>query len=218
MALVSGEAGIGKTRLVAELEARADGWLVLHGECLEFGGGEVAYAPVVAALRDLPAEWLQTYLGERSGEARAALAAVFPREAPGGGGPGRLYELLLELLGALERPVLLVLEDLHWADRSTLTLLAFLARNLRAQPIVVVATYRTDDALPADLRRLAGELCRRRTVLKVELDAAGARRRGAAARGDRRRRYRPRASTSCTPAPAAIRSSWRPCSRRARRR
>ncbi|MDA0160235.1 AAA family ATPase [Solirubrobacter ginsenosidimutans] len=169
VALVSGEAGIGKTRLVAELEARADGWLVLHGECLEFGGEEVAYAPVVAALRDLPAEWLEAYLDERSGEARAALAAVFPRESPGGGGPGRLYELLLDLLGALECPVLLVLEDLHWADRSTLTLLAFLARNLRAQPIVVVATYRTDDALPADLRRLAGELRRRRTVLDVEL-------------------------------------------------
>ena len=99
VALLSGEAGIGKTRLVAEVEAAADGWLVLHGESVEFGGEELAYAPVVAALRDLPADWLEAYLDELSSEARGALAAVLPRETPRGGGPGRLFELLLDLLG-----------------------------------------------------------------------------------------------------------------------
>src|SRR4051794_1645396 len=168
--LVCGEAGIGKTRLVAEVEAAAGGWLVLHGECVEFGGEELAYAPVVAALRDLPADWLSAWLDGLSPEARGALAAVLPHEAPGGGGPGRVLELVLDLLTALERPVLLVLEDIHWADRSTLALLAFLARNLRAQPLVVLATYRVDDELPAALRRLAGELRRRRTVASIELE------------------------------------------------
>jgi DNA-binding CsgD family transcriptional regulator/tetratricopeptide (TPR) repeat protein len=169
--LLSGEAGIGKTRLVNEVEAGAG--LVLHGECVEFGGEELAFAPVVAALRDLPGEWLEAYLDERSEEARGALAAVLPREAPGGGGPGRLYELLLDLLGRLaaERaPVLLVLEDVHWADRSTLALLTFLARNLRAERLVVLATYRVDEELSPVVRRLASELGRRRTVRRIELE------------------------------------------------
>ena len=167
--LVSGEAGIGKTRLVAEVEAAAPGWLVLHGECMEFGGGELPFAPVVAALRDLPQPWLAERLEELSPEARGTLAAVLPHETPSGGGPGRAFELLLDLLTALDRPVLLALEDVHWADASTLALLAFLARNLRDQPIVVLATYRVDDELPSALRRLAGELRRRRTVLALEL-------------------------------------------------
>ncbi len=169
--LLSGEAGIGKTRLVAEIEAGAG--LVLHGECIEFGGEELAYAPVVAALRDLPTQWLEAHLDGLSTEARGALAAVLPREPPGDGGPGQLYELLLDLLGQLaaERgPLLLVLEDIHWADRSTLALLAFLARNLRAERLVVLATYRVDDELSPQLRRLASELGRRRTVLRIELE------------------------------------------------
>ncbi|WP_028063689.1 helix-turn-helix transcriptional regulator [Solirubrobacter soli] len=166
--LVSGEAGIGKTRLVAEVEATA-GWLVLHGECVEFGGEELAFAPVVAALRDLPADWLADWLDGLSSEARGALAAVLPRETPGGGGPGRVLELVLDLFTALDRPVLLVLEDIHWADPSTLALLAFLARNLRSQRMVVLATYRVDDELPAAVRRLVGELRRRRAVVAIEL-------------------------------------------------
>ena len=83
--------------------------------------------------------------------------------------------------------MLVVLEDIHWADRSTRELLAFLARNLRAERIVVLATYRVDDELPAGLRRLAVELGRRRTVLRIELEPLGARGRRAPARGDRGR-------------------------------
>ena len=176
LALVSGEAGIGKTRLVGEIEAAARGFVVLHGECLELGGGALAYAPVTAALRGLPAEWTRDWLDELPVEARGALAAVLPRESPGAGGPARLHELLLDLLGRLaaERaPVLLVLEDVHWADPSTLALLAFLARNLREQRVAVVVTYRVDDALPAELRRLAAELSRRRSVLRIELEPLG---------------------------------------------
>ena len=105
-------------------------------------------APVVAALRD----------------ARRAL----PRGEPGA---GQLFELCSS--GSRERrPVLLVLEDLHWADRSTLALLAFLARNLRDERIVVLATYRVDDELPPALRRLAAELGGAGTVARIELDAA----------------------------------------------
>ena len=169
--LVSGEAGIGKTRLVTEVE-RSDCRL-LHGECIEFGGEALAYAPVVAALRGLPPVWLAAQLDALTEEARRALAAVLPRSAMGAGGPAaQLYELLLELLGRFadaHGPVLLVLEDIQWADRSTLALLAFLARNLRAERLVVLATYRVDDELAPELRRLAAELSRREIVRRVEL-------------------------------------------------
>ena len=169
--LLSGEAGIGKTRLVTELE-RSD-CFVLHGECIEFGGEALAYAPVVAALRGLPPDWLEAQLEALTEEARGALATVLPRAATGAGAPAaQLYELLLELLGRFadaHGPVLLVLEDIQWADRSTLALLAFLARNLRAERLVVLATYRVDDELAPELRRLAAELSRRAIVRRVEL-------------------------------------------------
>ena len=172
--LVSGEAGIGKTRLVAEVEAAAPSLARLHGECVEFGGEELAYAPVVAALRDLPAAWLAGWLDELSAEARGALAAVLPREAAGGGGPGQAVRAVARPLRlAVERPVLLVLEDIHWADRSTLALLAFLARNLRSERIVVLATYRVDDELSPELRRLAASCGRRRTVLAIDARPLG---------------------------------------------
>ena len=182
--LVAGEAGIGKTRLVGDLEgsAREAGFLVLHGESVEFGGDDLPYAPVVAALRDLPGAWLPDALDALPDEVRDELGALLPRTAQpsseerfaGRFGQGRLYELLLELLGRLatdRAPVLLVLEDLHWADRSSRDLLAFLARNLHDERLVVVGTYRTDE-LEGDhpLRRLVPELARRPTVLRVELE------------------------------------------------
>ena len=76
LVLVSGEAGVGKTRLAAAAEAlaRERGATVLHGECMEFGGEEFPYAPLAAALRDLPPEWLE--------DAPAELAGLLPGPAP----------------------------------------------------------------------------------------------------------------------------------------
>ena len=181
LALIAGEPGVGKTRLIGELEARARdaGLLVLHGESLEFGGEEFPYAPVVAALRDLP-------LGdeELDEDARGALGALLPRLGPGDGGrrvsgrfgQGRLYELALELLGraAALRPLLIVLEDIHWADRSTRDFVAFLARNLRSEPIALALTYRTGE-LPREhpTRRLVAELARRPFVTRLDLEPLG---------------------------------------------
>src|SRR3954451_24777739 len=151
LTLLSGEAGVGKTRLALETEARARalGFLVLHGESVEFGGDAIAYAPVVAALRDI---------------AEPVLAGASAAE---------LYEQLLALFGRLadERgPLLLVLEDIQWAGRSTAELLAFLARNLGDERIAVLASYRCDDELPEHLRRMAAELGRRRGVTRIELE------------------------------------------------
>jgi DNA-binding CsgD family transcriptional regulator len=151
---VTGEAGVGKTRLVQELERRAreSGFLVLHGESIEFGGESFPFAPLAAALRDT-----------------SELAELLPAGASGQYGKARLCELVLDLLGGLG-PVLLVLEDVHWADRSTRDFLAFAGRRLRDEQLVVVATYRTGE-LPPDhpLRRLLTEMTRRPIVTRLDL-------------------------------------------------
>ena len=161
MVALAGEAGVGKTRLADELAARARerGFTVLHGECVEFGGEEFAYAPLVAALRDVPDAWAQV-LGHDE-------HATSPRHAQ-----GRLCERVLQLFGRLaeDAPLLLVLEDVHWADRSSRDLVAFLARNLRRERIAVVLTYRTGE-LPQrhPMRRLLTELVRRPLFTLVEV-------------------------------------------------
>jgi DNA-binding CsgD family transcriptional regulator len=177
LALIAGEPGVGKTRLVGALETRGRdlGFLVLHGESLEFGGEEFPYAPVVAALRALP---LDRDLDELDDDACGALAVLLPRLEGGGPrfsdrfGQGRLYELMLALLGraAARRPVLIVLEDVHWADPSTRDFVSFLARNLRDERIALALTYRTGElALEHPIRRLMAELARRPLVSRLDL-------------------------------------------------
>jgi DNA-binding CsgD family transcriptional regulator/tetratricopeptide (TPR) repeat protein len=158
IAVLAGEAGIGKTRLLAALEtsARERGFLVLHGEGIEFGGEEYAYAPIIGALRTLSPE--------------DDFAALLPSGATAALGQSVLGERVLELLGRQPAPVLLALEDVHWADRSTRNLLAFLARNLTTERVALAMTYRTGE-LDADspLRRLLAELVSRAHVERVDV-------------------------------------------------
>ncbi|HET8953138.1 MAG TPA: AAA family ATPase, partial [Solirubrobacteraceae bacterium] len=181
LALIAGEPGVGKTRLVGALEARGRelGFLVLHGESLEFGGEEFPYAPVVAALRSLP---LGEELDDLDEDARGALAVLLPRLEGGGPrfsdrfGQGRLYELMLDLLGraAAHRPLLVVLEDVHWADPSTRDFVSFLARNLGGERIALALTYRTGELeLAHPTRRLMAELARRPLVTRLDLEPLG---------------------------------------------
>jgi tetratricopeptide (TPR) repeat protein len=154
--LVGGEAGIGKSRLIAELTARcaADGMRVLYGGCVPVGEGALPYAPIVEALRALLADVGVGAVRELVGPSWPELARLLPAMgAPDRSGPpgqaaqARLFELLLGLLGRLGEPapLVLVVEDLHWADRSTRDLLAFLARNLRRERLLLVVTYRSDE-------------------------------------------------------------------------
>jgi DNA-binding CsgD family transcriptional regulator/tetratricopeptide (TPR) repeat protein len=153
--LVGGEAGVGKTRLVAELVARCStgGIRILSGGCLPVGDGALPYAPIVEALRPLPAELGADAVRELAGPSWPELARLLPGLGEPPGGPAgqaaqtRLFELLLGLLGRLgERsPVALIVEDLHWADHSTRDLLVFLARNLRRERVLVVVSYRSDE-------------------------------------------------------------------------
>jgi DNA-binding CsgD family transcriptional regulator len=156
--LLTGEGGLGKTRLVEELCGRvrsaADGAQVRVGESAPLAGATLAFGPFVAALGD-DGDWLL---------------------ADGGGGDmlaarHRLFVRVLELLAGLaaRAPLVLVLEDLHWADESSRELLAFLAVRLRAQPVLVVGTLREEELGPAARRWLA-ELERRAEVSRLRLE------------------------------------------------
>ena len=178
--LVGAEAGGGKSRLAAEFTARLAGRaLVLSGGCVELTAADLPYAPFAGALRELvrergAAEVAALLPGPGSGE----LAALLPEfgAMPTGADPAtaraRLFEVLLSLLEVLadERPVVLVVEDVHWADRPTSDLLAFLARNLRDAAVLLVVTFRSDD-LHRDhpLRRLLAGLERMDAVTRLDL-------------------------------------------------
>lgn len=179
--LVGGDAGVGKTRLVAELTAAAaaDGALVTGGACVALTGGSLPFAPVAEALRTLEdrlgRDHVRTLLRGRC----RALARLLPglesaaRDVPvSEDAAGRMFEATLALLDALsdEQPVVMAIEDLHWADRSTLDLLAFLARKVHAGRILLVGTFRTDELHRRHpLRPVLSELGRAPGVERLDL-------------------------------------------------
>ncbi|WP_277750817.1 ATP-binding protein [Nonomuraea polychroma] len=171
VALVGGDAGIGKTRLVAELvgQARERGVHVLVGQCAELGDA-LPYLPLADALRGA-----QSAVREAAA-AHPMLGQLLPgtESAPSTGlTQQRLFGSLLGLLADVQ-PVLFVIEDLHWADRSTRDLLVFLSRMVQTEQVCVVGTYRTDDIHRRHpLRSVLAELKRLPTVTSVELGPLG---------------------------------------------
>ncbi|MDX6353988.1 MAG: hypothetical protein QOF98_891, partial [Streptomyces sp.] len=180
--LIGGEAGVGKTRLTEELlaRARAAGAVTAVGACVEIGADGLPFAPVSTALRDLYGTLGAELLTAAAGQ-EAELARLLPELGDSGGGPRdphdedgrvRLFELtarLLERLGT-DRTLVLVVEDLHWADRSTRELLAYLFRSLQRARLVIAATYRADDIHRRHpLRPFLAETDRLRTVERIEL-------------------------------------------------
>ncbi|MFD8964120.1 AAA family ATPase [Streptomyces sp. NPDC059568] len=177
--LIAGEAGVGKTRLVEELlrlacERKA---VVAVGGCVEIGADGLPFAPFSTALRSLRRQLPDELAAAAEGQ-EAELARILPelgrsdRGALGEDGTARLFELTARLLERLaaDRTVVLVLEDLHWADASTRHLLAYLFRALRRGRLVVLATYRADDIHRRHpLRPLLAELDRLRSVRRIEL-------------------------------------------------
>src|SRR4051794_13035850 len=154
--LLAGESGVGKSRLVREFSdrARAGGATVLAGDCIDLGDADLPYAPIVAALRGIERDRSPQALAAVLGSARDALAPLLPElaapDGPAAGAPlaqSRLFEVLLAVFGRLagEAPLVLVVEDLHWADRSTRDFLAFLVRNSRRERLLLVITYRSDE-------------------------------------------------------------------------
>jgi DNA-binding SARP family transcriptional activator len=178
---VTGEAGIGKTRLVSEVAAEAyvRGTLVLTGRCDE--GLDLPYQPIVEALEHLiehaPRELVDAHI-ERYGYSLARLVpglAPGAIEAPGPASESERYVLFRAIEGLLAAAsvggtVLLVIEDLHWADPPTLTLLRSLVRSPRTWPLVLVSTCRTSDLDPEHpVRELLADLHREPRALRLDL-------------------------------------------------
>jgi len=183
-AFVTGEPGIGKTRLVSEIahQAHAGGTLVLAGRCDQ--ALDLPYQPFVEALEQLveyaPRELLETHVAEY-GESVARLVPALatrvgdsPALAPEASESERyvLFRAIEALLVAAcaRGPVLLVLEDLHWADVATLKLLRRLLTSPRSPPLMLLSTCRLAE-LAADhhLRELLAALHREPHVLRLEL-------------------------------------------------
>ncbi|MFE4516081.1 AAA family ATPase [Kitasatospora sp. NPDC056783] len=177
--LIGGEAGVGKTRLLEEFleRAAAQGAVTPLGSCLEVGAEGLPYAPLAAALRRLHRS-LGAELEAAAAGSEGHLAQLISEFGEADGEPNdeygraRLFEhtaRLFERLGA-ERTLVLAIEDLHWSDRSTRELLAFLVRTLHRSRVLLVATYRTDDLHRRHpLRPFLAELERLRTVQRLEL-------------------------------------------------
>ncbi|WP_280719385.1 AAA family ATPase [Kitasatospora sp. MAP5-34] len=181
--LIAGEAGVGKTRLLEEFldEVCGEKVVIGLGGCLEVGAEGLPYAPLATALRRL-----YRRLGaelERAAEGMAGhLARLLPEFGETGAEPNdefgraQLFEhttRLFERLSA-ERTIVLAIEDLHWSDRSTRELLAYLIRTLHRSRVLIVATYRSDDLHRRHpLRPFLAELDRLRTVQRLELARFG---------------------------------------------
>jgi class 3 adenylate cyclase len=154
--LVSGEPGIGKSRLMEELArgAASDGWRILQGRCWE-GGGAPAYWPWVQIVRAAGADFEE----------------LAPPEPEGGGGAGsiepeaarfRLFDRVGRYLAqaAQEHPCLVVLDDLHAADEPSLLLLRFIATTAAEQPLVLLGSYREGDPRLHEIAEPFAELAR----------------------------------------------------------
>lgn len=176
LVFVTGEAGIGKTRLLRQFvrRQRAGDYHILYGECTE-GTTIHSYAPMRVALKkgfeakDPATVNLFRQLEPHCRRELIELVPQFDRfekeSQPQAKSPDRylLLESILMLLQALSRqlPTVIVLEDIHWSDEATLNLLQYLARNIRSERILMIATFREEDAvhspLPAVLHNMSRE-------------------------------------------------------------
>jgi DNA-binding CsgD family transcriptional regulator len=180
--LLGGEAGVGKSRLVSEFSqaAAAAQACVLTGGCLELSTDGLPFAPFTTILRDLVHEMgADAVASMLPGRTTRGLARLLPElgEPDTSGDPGearaRLFEEVLSALEYLARtePVVLVIEDAHWADRSTRDLLTFLIGNQRAVGgLLIVVTFRSDELHRTHpLRPMLATLDRIAWVERVEL-------------------------------------------------
>ncbi|WP_353115038.1 AAA family ATPase [Microbacterium sp.] len=174
--VVGGEAGIGKSRLLREFRDRlGDDAAVLAGWCLDYGSTPAPYGPLPAILRGALAELGDDGL-DAAGPGRAALGLLLPElgdvDRPAVG-PDGLREAVATLLesAAARRPLVIVVEDLHWADAATLALLPFLLRALAGSPVLFVLTCRLDEVRRGGpVRTFLVEAERARLLDRVVLD------------------------------------------------
>ena len=175
--LVSGEAGIGKSSFCAEVARRAasDGWQVLSGTCNEFGTSRplsvlTEMAPALVDAVTALAPELHNDPGLKAVKALSGLSA--PTSLP-----GSVSQLILNLFRRLasEQPLLVILDDLQWADESSLELFTALARGLRSARALVVVAYRGDELERGHpLRRALAAVERSASPVRIEVGALSA--------------------------------------------
>jgi DNA-binding CsgD family transcriptional regulator/tetratricopeptide (TPR) repeat protein len=160
--LVTGDAGIGKTRMLDEWSRRATDADVrmLIGTCLEMGASTLPYVPVLEALRrlvaDIPAGRRAEILGAPStyGEVAGLIPELGPRRERHesveivsiDSRQSRLFEQIVSLVerAAARAPIVLAIDDLHWADQSTLDLITYMVNTIDRAGVVLILTYRRD--------------------------------------------------------------------------
>ena len=180
--VIAGEAGVGKSRLLGEARSQSAevGAVAVGGFCVDVAVGALPYAPFVDIVRELHLGGLSASLAAAS---RDELGRLVPETAPGRdaaprggqdavGGQGRLFAAVRDLLAsaASSAPLLVTIEDLHWADTSTLDLFTYLARSLQREHCVLVATARLD-TLPRGhaLLGVVAELARLPAFERIDL-------------------------------------------------
>ncbi|HET7727485.1 MAG TPA: AAA family ATPase [Candidatus Limnocylindrales bacterium] len=178
--LVSGEAGIGKSRLLHELTTLGASMAVtsVMGACVDVAAGTLPFGPFVDIVRELNRERLVASAPART---RAELGRLVPELAPerreepsaAAGGQGRLFAAVRDLLAVASatNPIVVAIEDLHWADLSTLDLVTYLARSMQTEHWLLVATARLD-SLPRrhPLLGVVAELARLPWLERIDLD------------------------------------------------
>jgi predicted ATPase len=211
--LVSGEAGIGKSRVVrAMLErARSLGFLALQGACFEADRAH-PYAPLLDLVRTLSATTSPALVAHSFAPASGELVTLFPelrsifpdttprQTIDPEDDRRRLFHSFTEAIHALGKiqPVLLVIEDVHWSDDATLDLMLHLARRISMESIAVILTFRNDE-VGSRLGRLLADFDRARCASEVSLNPLGT--------------HDVSVMLRCTGSLKAIRSSSRKCSR-----
>jgi class 3 adenylate cyclase/DNA-binding winged helix-turn-helix (wHTH) protein len=166
--VVSGEPGIGKTRLVEELVARVPEAIVAWGRCPETGA-QAAYLPCIQIARQLEGS---VHFGDELAE--VLLPEVDVQTVDPSAERLSLHVGVAKLLGSGNKPVILVVDDLQWADPATLRLMEFVAADLGRAPVLLVVTVRplTADA-PIELVDCLGELARQPGAVRIDLSGLG---------------------------------------------
>jgi predicted ATPase len=174
--LVVGEAGIGKSRLVAEAQARAveQGFAILQGRCFE-PDRALPYAPLLDLLRAFLATHVVDEIANVLGPSAAELVTLLPELADAlpdvVPGPAlapeqekrRCFQALTQFFirVAAHQPLLVIIEDLHWSDDTSLEWLLILARRVASASIFLVLSYRGDELHPGLAHMLASLECSR---------------------------------------------------------
>ena len=178
--LLAGDAGVGKTRLLSELRQRAEeaGWRVLVGHCLDFGDSALPYLPFseifgrLAATSTLPPSMTDDYPAVRRLLPGRRLLSGADEAHAENVDRGDLFEAAHAVFAHLgdEAPLLIVVEDLHWADQSTRDMIRFLLARQFPGPVSIVGSYRSDDMHRRHpLRAAAAEWSRLPGVHRIQL-------------------------------------------------